>query len=273
MAQLELPLPELMIEDFHWGWTRFEFIAAAKGWDAAKQLKVIPTLLRGKLIDYYVELSKDAKSSLGNLKTALQERAGVIEDPLAASRQFNQRSQSPDEKVKDFASTLKRLFKNAYPEESMTSAVLLQRFLTGLRPEIGRQLLLRNKPNTFADALKAAGEIEYALGFDDSSREGVHAIAQHKRQSEHPDSDTLSQTLEALTKRLESLETTLQKESQVAPRPRFGSHRYGGPQQQHRRGRRLGPCYNCGEEGHLYRHCPLNSHGPAPKVDGCWPHH
>ena len=155
----------------------------------------------------------------------------------------------------------------------MASAVLLQRFLTALRPEIGHKLLLRNKPNTFADALKDAVEIEYALGFDDSSREGVHAIAQHKRQSEHLDSDTLSQTLEALTKRLESLETTLQKKSQVAPRPRFGSHRYGGPQQQHRRGCRLGPCYNCGEEGHLYRNCPLNSHGPAPKVDGGWPCH
>lgn len=138
MAQLELPLPEVMIEDFRRGWTRFEFVAAAKGWDAAKQLKVIPTLLRGKLIDYYVELSEDAKFSLGNLKTALQERAGVIEDPLAASRQFNQQSQNPNEKVKDFASTFKRLFKNAYPEESMTSAVLLQRFLTGLRLEIGR---------------------------------------------------------------------------------------------------------------------------------------
>ena len=111
MAQLELPLPELMIEDLRRGWTHFEFVTAAKGWDAAKQLKVIPTLLRGKLIDYYVELSEDAKSSLGNLKTALQERAGVIDDPLAVSRQFNQRSQSPDEKVKDFASTLKRLFK------------------------------------------------------------------------------------------------------------------------------------------------------------------
>ena len=41
----------------------------------------------------------------------------------------------------------------------MTSAVLLQHFLTGLRPEIGRQLLLRNKPANFADALTDAIQV------------------------------------------------------------------------------------------------------------------
>ena len=68
----------------------------------------------------------------------------------------------------------------------MASAVLLQRFLTGLRPEIGCQLLLCNRPATFADALKDAMEIEYVLEFDDS-REGIHAITQSKRHSEHLD--------------------------------------------------------------------------------------
>ena len=137
---LELPLPELLLENFKRGWTCFEFIATAKGWDAPRQLVVIPTL---------------------------QDRAGVKEDPLVASKQFNQRNQGPEEKVKDFASTLKRLFKDAYTAELMTSAVLLlQRFLTGLRPEIGRQLLLRNRPTTFTDVLKDVEEIEYALAFN-----------------------------------------------------------------------------------------------------------
>ena len=93
--------------------------------------------------------------------------------------------------MKDFASTLKRLFKDAYPAESMASAVLLQHFLTGLHPEIGHQLLLRNRPATFTDALKDAEEIEYALVFDGSG-EGIYTIEHKKRQSEHLDSAALS---------------------------------------------------------------------------------
>ena len=65
--------------------------------------------------------------------------------------------------MKDFASTLKHLFKDAYPAESMASTVILQCFLTGLCPEIGCQLLLCNRPTTFIDTLKDAEEIEYAL--------------------------------------------------------------------------------------------------------------
>ena len=104
-------------------------------------------------------------------------------------------------------STLKCLFTYAYPAESLNSAVLLQRFLTGLRPEIGRQLLLQNWPDTFSDAPKGAEEIEYALAFDGSG-DGIYATEHKKRPS---DSVALSQTLDALTKRLESLEATLQK--------------------------------------------------------------
>ena len=77
MAQMELPLPELIVEDFQRGWTRFEFVAAAKEWNTNKQLAVIPTLLRGRLIDYYIELDDDTKGDLKLLKAVLQERTGT----------------------------------------------------------------------------------------------------------------------------------------------------------------------------------------------------
>ena len=54
MAQpLDIPLPELTVESFQRAWTRFELVAKAKEWDSAKQLTVLPTLLRGKLVDRY----------------------------------------------------------------------------------------------------------------------------------------------------------------------------------------------------------------------------
>ena len=102
MVQMELPLPELIMEDFQRGWTLFEFVAAAKEWNANKQFAVIPTLLRGRLIDNYVELDNETKGDLRLLKVALQERASTKEDPLLASKNFNQRSQGPDEQVNDY---------------------------------------------------------------------------------------------------------------------------------------------------------------------------
>ena len=71
-----------------------------------------------------------------------------------ASRSFNQCNQGKNEIVIDFADALKKLYKTAYPGEAITSAVLLQCFLTGLRPEIGHQLLLQTKPTDFPAAVK-----------------------------------------------------------------------------------------------------------------------
>ena len=55
---LDLPLPELTCstrDNFSRAWTRFEFVAAAKNWDIDRQLAVIPTLLRDRLVDFYVD--------------------------------------------------------------------------------------------------------------------------------------------------------------------------------------------------------------------------
>ena len=86
--QLDLPLPEVTIEEFSRAWTQFELVASAKEWDAAKQKSVLPTLLRGKLVDYFVELSDETKADLSAVKWALMEKAGLVKDPLLASRLF-----------------------------------------------------------------------------------------------------------------------------------------------------------------------------------------
>ena len=55
--QLEIPLPEITVEDFERAWIRFDLVAAAKKWDNAKQLAIVPALLPGKLVDFFVELT------------------------------------------------------------------------------------------------------------------------------------------------------------------------------------------------------------------------
>lgn len=71
MAQsLDIPLPEVTAEDFKRAWTRFELVAKAKEWEDAKQLSVLPTLLRGnlKLLDKYVDLMMRQRVTLKVLR-------------------------------------------------------------------------------------------------------------------------------------------------------------------------------------------------------------
>ena len=84
----DLPLPEITVEEFPRAWTRFELVSAAKDWNAEKQASILPTLLRGKLVDYYVDLDAATKADLKLLKTALMKKAGLAQDPLMAGKLF-----------------------------------------------------------------------------------------------------------------------------------------------------------------------------------------
>ena len=75
----------------------------AKEWNAAKQTAILPTLLRGKLVDHYIDLDDATKADLQLVKTALMEKTGLMQDPLTAGKLFMAHCQQTDEKVADFA--------------------------------------------------------------------------------------------------------------------------------------------------------------------------
>ena len=123
-----IPLPEITCEDFQTTWTHFELVAAAKEWNAEKQALILPTLFRGKLVECYMELETETKK-----KSIKDELTRLCREQLEAGKLFMVRSQQEQEKVTEFAMNLKKLFKQAYPEESSASGILLQRFLMGLK--------------------------------------------------------------------------------------------------------------------------------------------
>ena len=149
MAQFDLLLPEITTKEFSRAWTRFELVSTAKEWNTEKQVMILPTLLHGKLVDYYVELDEALKTSMKLLKTALMMRAGLIKDPITAGKIFISCCQHANDKAEGFTNFLRKLFKQAYPDEEVTSGILLQRLLTGLHMPVSHQILLHRQPTTF----------------------------------------------------------------------------------------------------------------------------
>ena len=273
---LDLPLPEITTVEFHQAWTRFELVANAKEWNTDRRKVVLPTLLRGKLVEYYMEADEATRGDLAELKTFLMTKVGLVRDPLTSSQLFMSRSQHPGERILDFVADLKKLFKEAYSTEDLTSTILLQRFLTGLLPPIRRQLLLRGTPNTLVQAVKDAADIEYALNFagEVDNTQDVNVIRHKPSTQESFGQNKLQESLDQIIKRLEALET-VQKQSSLPPTEHAdGSHRnqpsHGRRQQGRQHGYAEPTCWLCGELGHIKRYCPLNFNRPARRV-GSWP--
>ena len=55
-----MPLPDITCVT----WTHFELVAAAKEWNVEKQALILPTLLREKLVECYMDLETETKKSV-----------------------------------------------------------------------------------------------------------------------------------------------------------------------------------------------------------------
>ena len=186
-------------------WICFELVTAAKEWSPEKQALILPTLLKGKLVECYVELEANTKKMVKIVKEELMKRLKLCHQLLEAGKLFMIRSQLEKEGVMEFAMHLKRLFKQAYSEEDSTSGILLQRFVMGLKTPVSRQLLLRGKLESFE---KVAREIESVLELESKPVELHAKVGALEEQQMAGVGVPLA--LKELTERLEKMEARIQ---------------------------------------------------------------
>ena len=70
-----LTLPKISAdsrEEYDRSWKRFKVIAAANTWEGGRNLAILPALLRGKLLDIYMQLTNADKADLATLKKRWQ---------------------------------------------------------------------------------------------------------------------------------------------------------------------------------------------------------
>ena len=146
----------------------------------------------------------------------------------------------------------------------------------GLPPPIFRQLFLQGKPDTLAQAVKEAANIEYAPNFtrETNDNQEVVIIIRHKPSTQESSEHTkLQDSLDQIVKHLEALEMGQKQQPSLLPTQYVDrAHRKQPIHGQHQQGRqreyREPVCWLCGEVSHIQCHCPLNFNRPAWRVGG-----
>ena len=112
-----LALPEILHDEDSRSWLkRFEVCAAANGWDEAKKLLRLPTLLRGRAWAVFDSLGEADTDSYEHLKAALLRRLSpdTEEDRLAARERLSVRKfRDGAESIDELARELERLLDRA----------------------------------------------------------------------------------------------------------------------------------------------------------------
>lgn len=140
-----------------------------------KQCAVIPiyTLLRNKLLDYYLDLNNNRKGSMGAIMKVLAGRAGLSANWLMGAAKFMNRSQGTPKSINNYLADFKKLFKRAY--------IPYREFrLHGTSTEVSNWAVsLKGRPITLDEAVKSAQKTENALEFDSWNQSvPVHVVQQ-----------------------------------------------------------------------------------------------
>ena len=78
-----------------------------------------------------MDLSEEEKKSLAGLKQALERKAGIKKDPLVAAKYFNSRHQDDRERVVDYATQLRKAFKELTLMRMLVRQCCYKRFCQG----------------------------------------------------------------------------------------------------------------------------------------------
>ena len=240
-------LPEHLQDDNARSWfKRFEACCAANGWNAAKRLASLPTLLKGRAWAIYEALKEEETDTYDHLKEALLTRLSpdTDEDRICAREQLSRRKLQGDrESVDELARDLERLLDKASPDLpiDIRDRELKFHLMSALPEKVSLQLKLLPAQSYTQTISKATELLLIYRRADKAELEGhIQQVTQSK--------DERLTKLEAAVQQVSEQLTALSSQSQPPNTTSFPK-----PARNHRL--KDIKCFNCGRRGHLARNC------------------
>ena len=254
-----LALPEPLQDGDSRSWfKRYEVCAVANGWDAAKKLQRLPTLLRGRAWAIYDSLPEEVLDTYDHLKAAL---LGCLspdteEDRLAAREQLTRRKFRVEaESIDELARDLERLLDRASPNlpAEVRDTELRYHLISALPDKVALQIKLLPVTN-FVNTMSKARELCLIYG-----RAAMTESVNHLQSTEDAQIKRMEEALHGLTEQLTALTARRQEP------PKCFTCGKPGHMARNCRTRRMQPatltCFKCRNKGHIARDCKNQGNG------------
>lgn len=230
----------------------FEVVSKANGWTIEVQALQLPTALCGAAFDFFRRLPGTEKSTVEQLKKALEKEYSTTALESDYALQFVSRRRQADESLPDFGDALKTLSRKAYPsfkDEQLESLCKTHFINGGLSDTLRAQLLMDGKPSeSYRDLIARARRLEQVFAPPPSAVRRVPVPSPMEQELQR-----LTSVVSALERKVEALSVTKsrydeKKKSDRGPQTSRTADGAGAV-------KKPVICFRCKQPGHLARGC------------------
>ncbi|KAJ8026997.1 hypothetical protein HOLleu_31998 [Holothuria leucospilota] len=237
---------------------QFELIAELNEWDERTKALQLAASLRGKAQAVLADLEDGKRRKFSTLVDSLVQRFGRANQTELFRTLLRNRSRQSGETIPELAHDIQRLLSKAYPKASveMKETLAKEAFIDASGDSDIRWKIYQARPKSLKEAVCIATELE-AFNLAEqkkgvTKRLGVRALSGKEPGSNgKTDTGKLDGTNDIAAVMLKGFSDLTQHMTNL-----FKRESQQGLKHDNKDRRTPLKCWNCGEEGHLRRHCP-----------------